>query len=91
LYEEGVTADTESKPKESTLQTIDMSASHTVVIANWKAGTVYRFRVASVDAAGNIAESKDFTVKTPQKKESVIDIIVNNFSSTFGWTKNIGL
>jgi hypothetical protein len=91
FYEESADGQLENRPKQSSLQTIDMSTKHTVVITEWKADTVYRFRVLSTDAAGNIAESKDFTVKTPQKKASIIDVIFNNFSTTFSWTKKIGI
>jgi|GEM_PF-1169614 len=91
FYEEGSGGDEKQRPKESTTETIDMSTKHTVVITNWKDDKIYRFRVLSTDSAGNVAESKDFTVKTPQKKASIIDVIVNNFSTTFGWTKNLGL
>ena len=91
LYDEGVAGVEGTEPALSTSETIDMGTKHTIVIANWKPNTVYRFRVASTDASGNRAESKDFTVKTPQQKASIIDIIIANFSSTFGWTKNIGL
>jgi len=81
---------TTERPKESTVQSLDMSTNHTVVITRWKSNTVYRFRVLSTDASGNVSESKDFVVKTPQRRVSIVDVIVNNFSSTFGWTKNLG-
>ena len=87
LYQEGATLP--ETPAVSTQKTIDMTMEHTVVIIDWKPNSIYTFRVASVDSSGNNATSKDFTVKTPQQKVSVIDLLMNNFSSTFGWTKNM--
>jgi len=89
LYEEGAALDPEKEPKEATKKTVDMSTLHTVVITSWKPSTVYSFRVSSVDASGNVGISKDFTVKTPQQKASIVDILINNFSTTFGWAKNL--
>jgi len=89
LYQEGT--ELGETPGDSTAKTIDMTSEHTVVITNWRPNSVYSFRVVSVDASKNVAMSKDYTVKTPQQKVSIIDVLMSNFSSTFGWTKNFGI
>jgi hypothetical protein len=43
------------------------------------------------DEADNIGESEDFTMLTPTQEESIIDIIIKNFESTFGWLKKLRL
>jgi hypothetical protein len=62
-----------------------------VVVTKFKPGTVYKYWVESRDLAGNIGKSEIFSILTPQEKETIIDIIINNFQSVFGWTKNIGI
>ena len=78
-------------PRKFTAKSLDLTTTHTMVISDWQPNVVYRFRVSSSDASGNTSESKDFVVKTPQKKVSIIDVIVGNFSSTFGWAKKLGM
>jgi hypothetical protein len=63
------------------------SQSHIVVSTIFKSGTVYHFKVKSVDEAGNEAISKDYALLTPRKKENIVQIIVNNFQDIFGWAK----
>lgn len=64
---------------------------HIVVVTKFKPGTVYKYWVESKDLAGNIGKSEIFSILTPQEKETIVDIIINNFQSVFGWTKNIGI
>jgi hypothetical protein len=61
-----------------------------VVLNRLRPATVYRFRVASADPAGNKALSRDYTLLTPQKKETVLEIIIKNFEETFGFLKTLG-
>ena len=35
-------------------------------------------------------QSKTFTVVAPKQKATVVDLIIDKFSDTFGWTKKIG-
>ena len=60
-----------------------------VVLTTFSPATVYRFRVASQDQQGNEAISKDYTILTPQRKQTVIDIIIKNFEETFGFLKRL--
>jgi hypothetical protein len=70
---------------------LKMSANPTTlqvaVITSFKPGTVYTFYIKATDMAGNVAVSEDFFLLTPNRKENIIQIIVNNFQDIFGWVK----
>ena len=87
VYQEGAMINP-AMEKSSPLNS-DFKTSHVVVFTNFKPGTVYRLRIESVDESGNISSSKDLTILTPQKQETVIDLIVKNFQDVFKWTEKI--
>jgi len=89
LWEEGISED--SVPKNFTTEDENYTTNHITVITAFKPASVYRFRIQGKDKAGNIAQSQDFTILIPEKKKSVIQIIISNFEDTFGWVKKIGL
>ena len=68
----------------------DPSTDHVRVLTEFLPATVYKFWIVCDDRSGNEAKSEDFVLFTPAKQKSIIDIILENFSSTFGWVKNIG-
>ncbi len=74
---------------ETDVQT-ELTANHIVVITSWQPGAIYRFQAVSTDAGGNTSTSKTFTVLTPKQKGTVIDLIVDNFFKSFGWTQGGG-
>lgn len=87
FYQEGLSGDNVvSLPFDASLNT-----RHIVVVTKFKPGTVYKYWVESKDLAGNSGKSETFSILTPQEKETIVDIIINNFQSVFGWTKNIGI
>ena len=87
FYQEGAATDkVTALPLDSSLNT-----RHIVVVTKFKPGTVYKYWVESKDLAGNAGKSEVFSILTPQEKETIVDIIINNFQSVFGWTKNIGI
>jgi uncharacterized small protein (DUF1192 family) len=88
LYEEGITQSPELK--NASPENAEHLVNHVVVLNRLRPATVYRFRVISTDPAGNRAESRDYTLLTPQKKETVLEIIIKNFEETFGFLKAIG-
>lgn len=88
MYEEGITQS--PNLKNSSPETAEYLLNHVVVLNKLRAATVYRFRVVSADPAGNKAISRDFTLLTPQKKETVLEIIIKNFEETFGFLKSFG-
>ncbi len=85
-YQQGVisTDDAEFLPEED-----DFTTKHVHVVTNFLPANVYKFWVNCKDDAENRAKSEDFTMLTPSREESIIDIILKNFESTFGWVKNL--
>lgn len=69
----------------------DYGAKHVEVITNFLPSSVYKFWIVCEDEAGNSKKSEDFTMLTPTQEESIIDIILKNFESSFGWVKNMGI
>jgi hypothetical protein len=69
----------------------DYSTKHVQVITNFIPATVYKFWIVCADEAENEAKSDDFTMLTPTQEESIIDIILKNFESSFGWVKKMKL
>ena len=63
------------------------SQQHIAVVTEFKPGTVYYFKVKSVDQAGNETISQDFALLTPRRKENIVQIIISNFEDIFGWAK----
>lgn len=72
----------ESQPEEE-----DYGVKHVHVITNFLPSSVYKFWIICKDEALNVAKSDDFTMLTPTQEESIIDIIIKNFESSFGWLK----
>ena len=87
FYQEGVAVKPELE--KSTPLDSELTQNHTIVFTNFKPGTAYRLRVESVDASGNIATSRYFTILTPQQRETVFDLLVKNFQDVFQWTGKI--
>lgn len=88
-YQEGVFGGTVTL-KESTVLSDSYSKDHIIVITKFKPGTVYTFRVESIDASGNSTLSKPHTFMTAKQKESIIQVIIRVLENTFGWMKQIG-
>jgi len=87
-YREGVTGGVEPV----TLEPEDTSYTerHVEVIVEFAPATVYQFWLTCEDEQGNSIDSEDFVLFTPIQEKSIIDIIIENFESTFGWIQNIG-
>jgi hypothetical protein len=62
---------------------------HTEVIIDFAPATVYQFWLDCKDEPGNSVKSDNFVLFTPIQEKSIIDLILENFQSTFGWLKNI--
>jgi len=58
-----------------------------LVVLTLKPATVYLFQVRATDAAGNSTISDNYTFLTPQEEKTVVEIIIDNFTKTFGWMR----
>jgi len=66
------------------------SMTHIVIVPNLVGSSTYHYRAVSVDKAGNEARSSDYTILTPRKKKSLVDIIITNMEQQFGWLRKFG-
>lgn len=65
----------------------DYALKHVEVVTNFLPASVYKFWIICEDEADNSSKSENFTMLTPTQEESIIDIIIKNFESSFGWLK----
>lgn len=88
-YEEG-SGTTDKELANSIEETSEnYTTSHATIIPSLKAGSIYRIQVSSKDEAGNERKLPVRTIITPQKNESVIDVIFSNFEDTFKVFKQV--
>lgn len=87
-YQEGVAGGTEPFTIEK--EQIQYNTNHVEVVVDFAPATVYQFFLACTDEAGNKVQSENFVLFTPIQEKNIIDLILENFESTFGWVKNIG-
>jgi hypothetical protein len=87
-YQEGVAGGTEPTTREK--DTKEYNTRHVEVIIDFAPATVYQFWLDCEDEAGNSVQSENFVLFTPIQEKNIIDLIIENFQSTFGWVKNIG-
>ena len=59
------------------------------MVVDFAPATVYQFYLTCIDEAGNEVKSENFVLFTPIQEKNIIDLILENFESTFGWVKNI--
>jgi hypothetical protein len=85
-YRKGVGAATDELPEKTSLDD-SYSRRHIVVVTAFDPGAVYQFKVESIDSSGAVSLSKPLTVLTPQKEQTVLDVIINAAEQTFGWLK----
>ncbi len=86
-YQEGVAGGTEPYTIEK--ETLEYNTSHVQVVVDFAPATVYQFFLECTDDAGNSVKSENFVLFTPIQEKNIIDLILENFESTFGWVKNI--
>jgi len=86
-YREGVAGGVEPTTIEP--ETISYTERHVEVIVDFASATVYQFWLNCADEAGNAIQSENFVLFTPIQEKNIIDLILENFESTFGWVKNI--
>ncbi len=87
-YREGVAGGTEPTVREK--ERVEYNTKHVEVVVDFAPATVYQFWLNCTDEAGNKVQSENFVLFTPIQEKNIIDLILENFQSTFGWVKNIG-
>jgi len=87
-YREGVAGGTEPTVREK--ERVEYNTRHVEVVVDFNPATVYQFWLNCDDEAGNKVQSENFVLFTPIQEKNIIDLILENFQSTFGWVKNIG-
>ncbi len=87
-YQEGVHRGDKDLVSKTPLNT-DYTREHIVVITKFKPGTVYSFRVESIDSGGNRSLSRVHTLMTPKQKESIFQMILRILEDTFGWLRKL--
>ncbi len=87
-YREGVAGGVDPITIEA--ETVSYTERHDEVIVDFAPATVYQFWLNCADEAGNEIQSENFVLFTPIQEKNIIDLILENFESTFGWVKNIG-
>jgi len=73
----------------STVLDQKLVTDHIVITTSFKPGKVYQYQIESIDSFSNITLSKNHTVLTPQPKQNVVDVIINNFEESFGFLKRL--
>lgn len=87
-FREGVAGGTEPTVREK--ERVEFNTKHVEVVVDFAPATVYQFWLNCEDEAGNKTQSENFVLFTPIQEKNIIDLILENFQSTFGWVKNIG-
>lgn len=87
-YREGVAGGVEPTVLQDSV--VQYSTNHVKVIVDFAPATVYQFWLNCADQAKNKVQSENFVLFTPIQEKNIIDLILENFQSTFGWLKNIG-
>ena len=86
-YEEGSGA--VDKQLTNKQESLELTKNHAIILTVFKPGTIYRFTVSSTDGADNVATLPIRTIITPQKSESIFDIIFKNFDQTFNFINKV--
>jgi hypothetical protein len=86
-YREGVAGGVD--PITIKKENVQYSTNHVEVIVDFAPATVYQFWLNCTDEAKNTIQSENFVLFTPIQEKNIIDLILENFQSTFGWVKNI--
>jgi hypothetical protein len=88
-YDKGVISNDKIELRNKITVESGYSRKHTAVVTNFEPGTVYSLQITATDSGGNTSKSPVRTIITPRQKETVFDLIVNNFKETFGWVDKI--
>jgi hypothetical protein len=80
-YREGITGGVD--PTIVAPESVTYVEEHVEVIVEFAPATVYQFWLTCGDESGNTINSENFVLFTPIQEKNIIDIILENFQSTF--------
>ncbi len=86
-YREGITGGVDPTVIEA--ESVSYVEQHVEVIVEFAPATVYQFWLTCRDESKNTINSENYVLFTPIQEKNIIDIILENFESTFGWVKNV--
>ncbi len=75
--------------KLTSLNDTGLAVNHTLIVNGLKSSANYHFRIRATDAAGNTGYSSDYSILTPQKSKSLLEIILAKLEETFGWLRRV--
>ncbi|MCL5411265.1 MAG: fibronectin type III domain-containing protein [Patescibacteria group bacterium] len=84
-YGEGITSNYTNKTNEDS----KLAQPHLIIISGLKASTTYHFKVSSSDQVGNRSVSSEYTILTPQRETSTLELILKSWEETFAWVQNL--
>ncbi len=90
LYKTGSTETGDSADKKEANnknKDLDYVSNHIQVLMDFKMASVYKYWIECSDKTGNKIKSDNYTILTPVREQSILDIILKNFEGTFGWLK----
>lgn len=89
LYKTGVDKADDGSKKEANNKNKDLDyvTNHIQVLMDFKMASVYKYWIECSDRTGNKVRSDNYTILTPVREQSILDIILKNFEGTFGWLK----
>lgn len=87
-FQKGFAA-TSTDLSEKTALDLNYTKKHAVVLTKFSSGSIYTYRVESIDSSGNLSRSKPYIILAPKQRESVFQVIMTNFEQAFGWLKNM--
>jgi hypothetical protein len=79
--------DAPDKKEDTKNKDLDYVTNHIQVLMDFKMASVYKYWIECADKTGNKVRSDNYTILTPVREQSILDIILKNFEGTFGWLK----
>jgi len=80
-FGEGISGESSKSSKED----LNLNMNHVVILSDLKPNTSYHFQIVSKDKSENQAISENYTVLTPPKEKSLMQVIIKALEDTFSW------
>ncbi|TSC96991.1 MAG: PKD protein, partial [Candidatus Berkelbacteria bacterium Licking1014_2] len=84
-FNEGISGPYSKTSKEDA----NLNMTHIVTLPDLKPNTSYHFQAISSDQVGNKANSENYTLLTPPKEKSLIQLIIRSLEDSFKWVGKI--